>query len=358
MICSTCGQENDEQKGFCSRCGAPTVAQQAPPPAVSPPQTAQPQQPAAPAPPPAQSAPQAGVGQAAPPPPPGMQSQAPPPPPPAGGPVEGIAPRPETSPQGNVQYAPQGAQPQQAPPTVPPPVMQPGHTQPTTQMPVQQVPQQGAYQQQPYGQGAYQQQGYYAQQGQYAQQGPYAQQAPYAPQAQQFRPAPPAGTPYGQPYAAAGRTGKRGSTVAGLLTLLAGAAVIGSTFLPWVSMSAMGYSASVSGYNYMTGSLSGLGGGEFSLVLTGDGIVFFTGFFSLLLGVLILAGGLVMLFRRRIGGVFTFIVALLATGVAAVDTAMIMTKMTGGSAAVGMWMFVGAAVLALVMGIVGLASSG
>ena len=208
-------------------------------------------------------------------------------------------------------------------------------------MPAQQAPPPGQYQQPAYGQG------------------PYAPQGQYPPQGQQYRPMPPGVPQYGQqPYPAPGPTGRGGSTVTGLLTLMMGAVVIASTFLPWLSMSAMGYSATVTGLKYMTGSTSALGGGDFSLILTGDGIVFFTGFFSLLLGAFILVGGLVMLFRRRIGGVFTFIFALLATGVAAVDVAMIMTKMPGGSASFGIWMFAGSAFVALVLGIVGLASSG
>jgi hypothetical protein len=262
-----------------------------------------------------------------------VQGQPPAPPPP-----------PDVSQPGGVQYAPQGAQvppPVMPPPVEPPPTAPPQqpYAQPTIQMPAQQVPQQGQYQQPAYGQSPYAQQPM----GQYQ-------------QPQQYPPMPP--QQYQQPYAAMGATGKRGSTALGLITILMGLVVIGSTFLAWVSASAMGISATVTGLSYMTGSSSGLGGGNFSLVLTGEGVIFFTGFFSLLFGALILIGGLVMLFRRRIGGVLTFIFALLATGVAAVDVAMIMSKMPGGSASYGIWMFVGASFVALVLGIVGLASSG
>src|SRR5450759_1614599 len=206
------------------------------------------------------------------------------------------------------QYVPQGAYPQQ-----------------TMQIPAPPVP--GAYQQPAYGQG------------------------PYAP-------APPGGYPQGQygqtpqyqqPYPA----GRKGSTVLGLLALIAGGAVVGSTFLPWLTVMGL----SVSGLNIMTGT-SGLGGSGMSFVLTGGGTVFFTAFFSLLLGSLIMIGGILMLFRRRIGGTLAFVFAIAAAGMASVNIAMVYAKISGTHPGVGLWMFGGAAIAALIFGFVGLVSSG
>ncbi len=231
-----------------------------------------------------------------------------------------------------------------------------GYAQPEGQAPVQQPPVQDPYRQQSYDGQAYAPRPVYP--PPYPPQGPYYAQGPYHPQGQQYWPAPPPGAPDPQQYVVSARAAGRGSVVTGAIAILAGAAVVASTFLPWVSMGAAGYSANVSGYSYMTGTASGSGSGSFSVVLTGAGVLFFTGFFSLLLGALVMAGGLVMLFRRRLGGVLVFAFALPAAGLAAVDVAMAMTKVPGGSASVGMWVFAGAALAALATGIVGLASPG
>jgi hypothetical protein len=180
---------------------------------------------------------------------------------------------------------------------------------------------------------------------------PYGQQAaPYA-----YRQAPYAG---GYPAAA----GKRGSWVLGLLMLLAGGIVAGSTFLPWIttpSFSVPGYSgtasASTSGWSIMTAGTS-LGGSSFNVVLTGEGAVFLTGFFSLLFGVLLLVAAVIIFFRRKIGGWLALFFAVGATACAAVDITMVFAKMSPLSPHVGLWAFAGAAITALVLSIVSLAS--
>ena len=308
MICPSCGQETDDQNQFCSKCGAPTATQQTSRQAGA---TGQPEPP---------------------PPPPGMQQEAQPSPP---------APSADQGAPGNEYSQPQGSQPPQQQPQVAPPVPE-QYVQPTIQMPAAQTaPAPGTYQQPAYGQGPYAQQ----QPGQYAQPGqPYQPAVPGAPQ-------------YAQPYAPVA-TGKRGSTVLGLISLIMGGVMIGSTFLAWVSASAFGSSVTATGWDYLRGASGAIGGSNLVIVLTGNGVVFFTGFFSLLLGLLIMVFSIVMFFRRRIGGVIVFIFALVATGVAAVDVAMVFSKMPGGSPGVGLWMFVGAAFVALILGIVGLASSG
>lgn len=305
MICPSCGQETDDNNRFCVKCGAPTDPAQA----------------------------QAKAGRpAAPPPPPGM---APPPPPQAD-----VAQPPQPPPQGGVQYAPPGAQqPDVAQPPQQPPVQQqyaprpgspvPGpYPQQTMQMPAQQ----------------YQQPAQYPAQGQYQQ--PAYGQGPYAPPPGQPYAPPPAGYQQGYPQAVA-KGG--GSTIAGILTIVAGGVIIGSTFLSWLS---------ASGWQIMRQGVSSTSGSGLTLVVTGSGTVFFTGFFTLLLGALILAAGLMMLFRRRVGGILAFLFALPAAGFAAVDIAMVYTKMSGVSPGPGLWMFAAGSVLAIVLGIIGLASSG
>lgn len=227
-------------------------------------------------------------------------------------------------------------------PAPPPAPGQPPY-QPQASQPPQQYAPQSPYPQQtvqipaPPAPGAYPQPGYG--------QGPYAPPPPGGYPQGQYQQIP----PYAQPYAA----GRRGSTLLGLLALVAGGAVVGSTFLPWLTVMGL----SVSGLRIMTGG-SGLGGSGLSIVLTGGGTVFFTAFFSLVLGSLIMIGGILMLFRRRIGGALAFILAIVAAGMASVNVAMVYAKMTGSHPGVGLWVFGGAAIAALIFGFVGLVSSG
>ncbi|MBU4490560.1 MAG: hypothetical protein KKE79_07995 [Actinobacteria bacterium] len=165
---------------------------------------------------------------------------------------------------------------------------------------------------------------------------------------------------YGAPYAAQPGYGAAGagygSAVLGVITMLMGAVVAASAFLSWVSV--MGYGAT--GWSMMINgaSASGFSTRGFYIVITGEGLIFFTGFPAMLLGVLITVGGLVLLFRSRAGGIITLLFGVAATAVAAINIAMVYTKMQPVSPGVGLWMFAGASLTAIVLGIVGMASPG
>ncbi|MFH1151200.1 MAG: hypothetical protein V1748_12075 [Actinomycetota bacterium] len=210
----------------------------------------------------------------------------------------------------------------------------------------------------------------------------YGQQQPYPgypgqPYAQQTVQMPAQGYPgqaYGQPsqyaypqqqarYAAGypATAGRRGSWVLGLLMLLAGLLVAASTFLPWIatpSISVPGVSAtataSITGWNIMT--TGSTGGGGFNMVLSEEGTVFLTGFFSLLFGALLLLAAVITFFRKRVGGWLGLVFAVGAAACAAVDIVMVYSKMEGLSPHVGLWGFAGAAIAAMVVSIISLAS--
>jgi len=91
------------------------------------------------------------------------------------------------------------------------------------------------------------------------------------------------------------------------------------------------------------------------VLMSGPGFIFFTGLVSLLLGVLVATGGLVMLFRARSGGVVTVIFGLPAGVAVAINIAMVLSKMQRVSPGPGLWAFAGAAVVALALGITGIA---
>lgn len=174
--------------------------------------------------------------------------------------------------------------------------------------------------------------------------------------------------PYGQPsrtppvpYGAA-QAGPRSSAISivlGVTGLLAGAAVAASTFLSWLSVSGLRYAVDIpaaTGWNLMrTGS--DFTGNSIYLMFVGDGSIFFTGFFSLLLGALLILGAFIIFFRQRAGGAITLAFSALTCGVAGVNVAMVYTNMPSFySPAVGLWLFLGAAIVALVVGIVGIAT--
>jgi hypothetical protein len=159
---------------------------------------------------------------------------------------------------------------------------------------------------------------------------------------------------YAAGYApAAGKPG--GSVLLGILTMLLGAVVVGSTFLQWVT-TPMGAGVNITGWFVMQGGFEVFGGG-FNVVLSQQGTIFFTGFFSLLLGALVLLGGIVTLIRRRPGGVLTLLFALAASVLSAVNITMVFAKMEGSSPGVGLYLFAGASLAALVLGIISLSSS-
>ncbi|MBU4195057.1 MAG: zinc ribbon domain-containing protein [Actinobacteria bacterium] len=179
----------------------------------------------------------------------------------------------------------------------------------------------------------------------------------YVPPAQQYQQQ---AAGYGAPYAAQpgyGATGARyGSVVLGAITMVMGALVAASVFLSWVSV--MGFGAT--GWSMMIHGAAGQGVSTsgFHVVVTGSGLIFFTGFLAMLLGVLITVGGLVLLFNSRAGGVLTLLFGVTATAIAAINITMVYTKMQPVSPGVGLWVFAGASLVALVLGIVGMASPG
>lgn len=176
------------------------------------------------------------------------------------------------------------------------------------------------------------------------------QQLPYAPAMTGAYA--PAGQPYAPGYTVAA---PGGSVLLGLLTMLFGAAVAGSTFLQWVA-SPQGIGAGVSITGWFVMRVGFQAGGGFSVLITEQGTIFFTGFFSLLLGALVVTGGILTMVRRRPGGILTLIFALAASAVAAIDITMVFAKMES-SPGVGLWLFAGASVVALTLGIVSLSSS-
>lgn len=137
--------------------------------------------------------------------------------------------------------------------------------------------------------------------------------------------------------------------------MIAGAAVLASTFLSWLTA---GGFASGSGWEILTSSAEG---GNF-VYRYGGGILFLSGFWSLLVGALLLVAGAVMLFKGRVGGGMAVLFSVVGLGAAALNVIMIYSKFRGEfgliSPGYGLWIFAGASVCALVFGMMGLSRSG
>jgi hypothetical protein len=149
-----------------------------------------------------------------------------------------------------------------------------------------------------------------------------------------FQPTPGYQPAYRPPARAAGRRYGAPSPAKvmwyGIATGAAGFTVIVSTFLPWLSF--LGFRGG-SGWSTM---LHGTGGG-FSILLTGEGVLFFTGFWSIAVGLAIIAGVVLMFMRQRVGGLIAQIAG--ALGALFALTSMITAFSNSLTPAIGLWLF-------------------
>ncbi|MBK5093219.1 MAG: hypothetical protein JJE48_06860 [Actinobacteria bacterium] len=131
------------------------------------------------------------------------------------------------------------------------------------------------------------------------------------------------------------------SLVYSLVTLACGLAVILSTFLPWASM--LGFN--VSGWRMMS-NVAGSNSGNF-LFASGDGMLVFTGFWSLLVGVAIAVGIAVLVSGRRSGGRIAQVAGGLGLVLSIITAVMLYTHRV--SAGIGLWMFIAFSVAAVIL---------
>jgi hypothetical protein len=122
------------------------------------------------------------------------------------------------------------------------------------------------------------------------------------------------------------------SLVYSLVTLACGLAVILSTFLPWASM--LGFN--VSGWRMMW-NVAGSDIGNF-LFAHGEGMIIFTGFWSLLVGVAMAVGIAVLLSGRRSGGRIAQVAGGLGLVLSITTAVMLYTHSVGAD--IGLWMFI------------------
>ena len=117
------------------------------------------------------------------------------------------------------------------------------------------------------------------------------------------------------------------SSAIGALGLL----IIITTFLPWLTV--MGFNLG-SGWNAM---LHGSSSGGFSIFIHGEGVLFFTGFWSIFIGLTIIVGA-VMLYMRYTAGVWVARIAGFFGVLFSVLTTMTVS-FNGMTAGIGLWLF-------------------
>ena len=159
--------------------------------------------------------------------------------------------------------------------------------------------------------------------------------------------------PVQQPYAERRRRRMPypAAPIVGVLAGASGIAVIISTFLEWIS------NTSVSGWSMM--STSGFGTTHNFLFSTGASKIIFTGFWSLLLGIIVVAGAVTLV--TGWGGANGLVLAggILGLGISVVSIVMIYTvKPIALAPGVGLWLFAVSSLIATVAGGVGVSQAG
>lgn len=151
---------------------------------------------------------------------------------------------------------------------------------------------------------------------------------------------------------------------------MSGLGIIASTFFAWFSLGGEiaifgGFGQEATGWDLFWNGVSGAGK---TFVTTEFGLVFFTGFFSLVLGVLIALVSILILTRRRTGAVLAVVLGIAGLGIAAINLATIYTGFNlvvdesvyrglseityTVNPGIGLWLFLGLSLLALIFGII------
>lgn len=127
-----------------------------------------------------------------------------------------------------------------------------------------------------------------------------------------------------------------------IATGVSGLVVFFSTFLPWIKF----WIFSSTGW-YVVLHAGESGNGNF-LYVSGEGALFFTGFWSLLIGLAVIAGGVMLLLEYPVGGRIAQLSGALGALLCLIS--MITMYTHNGSAGIGLWLFL---LFSIASGIVG-----
>jgi hypothetical protein len=138
-------------------------------------------------------------------------------------------------------------------------------------------------------------------------------------------------------------------TILGVFVALGMVMVFISAFLPWVTSAG----TSLSGVNLMT-----MQGEGFFMIRWGWGGILFTGFFSLVIGSLMIVPAILLFLNRGGGPAWSIVTGVFGFFMALVNVILIYATYNNGEAGAGLWLMLAFSVVVLACGIVGLRYSG
>ncbi|MBU4173413.1 MAG: hypothetical protein KKB90_04525 [Actinobacteria bacterium] len=159
---------------------------------------------------------------------------------------------------------------------------------------------------------------------------------------------PPVQTQYGYPPVVPqqGRGAGTGmvTMILGIIVALGMVMVFVSAFLPWVTSAG----ASTSGVSLMT-----MQGEGFFMIRWGWGGMLFTGFFSLVIGALMIIPAILLLLNKRGGPSWAIVTGVFGFFMALVNVIMVYATYDNGGVGAGLWLMLIFSIMVLVCGIVG-----
>ncbi|MBU4179754.1 MAG: hypothetical protein KJ625_07445, partial [Actinobacteria bacterium] len=132
--------------------------------------------------------------------------------------------------------------------------------------------------------------------------------------------------------------------ILGIIVALGMVMVFVSAFLPWVTSAG----ASTSGVSLMT-----MQGEGFFMIRWGWGGMLFTGFFSLVIGALMIIPAILLLLNKRGGPSWAIVTGVFGFFMALVNVIMVYATYDNGGVGAGLWLMLIFSIMVLVCGIVG-----
>ena len=157
------------------------------------------------------------------------------------------------------------------------------------------------------------------------------------------------GYPPAVPQQGKGAGSRMVMTIVGIVVALGMVMVFVSTFLPWVTSPG----GSISGTNLMT-----MQGEGFFMIRWGWGGMLFTGFFSLVIGALMIIPAILLLLNNRGGASWSIVTGVFGFFMALVNVIMVFATYDNGSVGAGLWLMLAFSIVVLACGIVGLRYAG
>lgn len=148
-----------------------------------------------------------------------------------------------------------------------------------------------------------------------------------------------------QPKGTGGMEPETVTTILGAIVALGAVVVFISTFLPWFKVGGV----SDTGVQLMT-----LEGEGFFMIKWGWGGILFTGFFSLLIGTLMIIPVIALFLNKRSGASWSIVTGVFGFFISLVNIIMVYSTYENGGVGVGLWLMLVFSIAVLVCGSIGI----